>query len=171
MAFRLFLFFLIIVFLFSCSKDKEVYKPSQKKNPYEIYSEGLEAFKKNEFFFANKKFTEAELNFEKPELAAKSAIMASYSLYGINFYAEAEENLKKYLKKYPADKNIIYAHYLLAVIYYEQIKDEKKDLQPLIKAKESIDFLKKNIQDLITQLIYNLKKIWLKINLQQKKSF
>ena len=36
------------------------------------------------------------------------------------------------------------------IIYYEQIKDEK-DLQPLIKAKESIDFFLKNIQDLITQ--------------------
>ena len=143
MTLRLFLFFSIIVFLFSCSKDKEAFKPSEKKNPYEIYSEGLEAFKKNEFFFANKKFTEAELNFDKPELAAKSAIMASYSLYGINFYNEAEENLKRYLKKYPADQNIIYAHYLLTIIYYEQIKDEKKDLQPLIKAKESIDFFLK----------------------------
>ena len=143
MALRLFLFSSIIVFIFSCSKDKEVYKPSQKKNPYEIYSEGLDAFKKNDFFFASKKFAEAELNFEKPELSAKSAIMASYSLYGINFYNEAEENLKRYLKKYPADQNLIYAHYLLAIIYYEQIKDEKKDLQPLIKAKDSIDFFLK----------------------------
>ena len=68
--------------------------------------------------------------------------MASYSLYGINFYSEAEENLKRYLKKYPADANKIYAHYLLAIISYEQISDEKKDLKPLLKAKESISFLK-----------------------------
>ena len=55
--------------------------------------------------------------------------MASlFSLYGINFYDEALENLKRYLKKYPADKNIIYAHYLIAIIYFEQISDEKKDL-------------------------------------------
>ena len=140
MTLRLFLFFSIIVFLFSCSKDKEVYKPSEKKNPYEIYSEGLEAFKKNEFFFANKKFTEAELNFDKPELAAKSAIMASYSLYGINFYNEAEENLERFIKTYPVDKNVIYAHYLLSIIFYEQISDEKKDLQPLLKAQDKINF-------------------------------
>ena len=34
----------------------------------------------------------------------------------------------------------MYAHYLLAIIYYEQISDEKKDLQPLLKANEKIDF-------------------------------
>ena len=52
--------------------------------------------------------------------------MSSFSLYGINFYDDAEENLKRYLKTYPADKNVIYAHYLLAIIQYEQISDEKK---------------------------------------------
>ena len=70
--------------------------------------------------------------------------MASYALYGINFYSEAEESLKRYLKTYPADKNVIYANYLLAIIYYEQISDEKKDLKPLIKSREAIDvFLEK----------------------------
>ena len=47
--------------------------------------EGLTAFEKNDFF-ASKKFSEAERNFENIEFAAKSAIMSAYSLYGINFY-------------------------------------------------------------------------------------
>ena len=64
--------------------------------------------------------------------------MSSFSLYGINFYKEAEENLLRFLETYPADKNIIYAHYLLAIIYFEQISDEKKDLQPLIKAEKRL---------------------------------
>ena len=140
----LFILSLFIVFN-SCAKNKdEVYVPSKLDDPYNLYNVGFEAFKKNQFFFANKKFTEAELNFEKPELAAKSAIMASYSLYSINFYSQAEENLKRYLKIYPADKHVIYANYLIAIIYYEQISDEKKDLEPLIKARNSIDsFVKK----------------------------
>ena len=70
--------------------------------------------------------------------------MSSYSLYGINFYKEAEDNLKRFLTVYPADKNIMYANYLLAIIYYEQIQDEKKDLKPLLKAQKQIDyFIKK----------------------------
>ena len=56
--------------------------------------EGLEAFENNDFFFASKKFSEAELNFENIDYAAKSAIMASFSLYGINFYSEAKKILR-----------------------------------------------------------------------------
>ena len=127
MFIRFFIILSLIAFITSCSKNKkEIYTPTELTNPYKLYNEGLEAFKQNNFFFANKKFSEAELNFEKPELAAKSAIMASYSLYGINFYSDAEENLKRYLKTYPADNYIMYANYLLAIIYYEQISDEKK---------------------------------------------
>ena len=70
--------------------------------------------------------------------------MSSFSLYGINFYNEAEESLQRYLKTYPGDKNIVYAHYLLAIIYYEQISDEKKDIKPLLDAKEKIEFFLKN---------------------------
>ena len=129
----------------ACSKNKEVeYEFEDKKvDPYQLYEEGFKAFEKGDYFFANKKFSEAELNFEIVEYAAKSSIMSSYSLYGINFYDEALENLERYIKKYPADKNLIYAHYLNAIIYYEQISDEKKDLGPLLKANKKIDFFLK----------------------------
>tara|TARA_B100000941_G_scaffold217778_1_gene160608 strand:- start:419 stop:1246 length:828 start_codon:yes stop_codon:yes gene_type:complete len=141
--------FIIIFFLIifsTCSKKQEevIYQPLEKSNPYELYKEGLTAFEKNNFFFANKKFSEAELNFEEAEFAAKSAIMSIFSLYGLNFYKEANENLDRYFKTYPADKNIIYAHFLQAVIYFEQISDEKKDLKPLLQANEKIDFFLKN---------------------------
>ena len=136
------LFLVTLFFIFSCSNpDKElVYQPTNKLNPFNLYKEGLDAFEINDYFFASKKFSEAELNFDKVELAAKSSIMSSYSLYGIGFYEEALENLERYLKTYPADKNIIYAHYLIAIIYFEQIEDEKKDLKPLIDANNKIDF-------------------------------
>ena len=138
------LFFLIA--LSSCSKKQEeiIYQPLEKTNPYELYKEGLASFEKNDFFFANKKFSEAELNFEETEFAAKSAIMSIFSLYGLNFYEEANENLDRYFKTYPSDKNIIYAHFLQAVIYFEQISDEKKDLKPLLQANKKIDFFLKN---------------------------
>jgi outer membrane protein assembly factor BamD len=135
---------LLTISLISCSKKNEVeYEPSLKIDPYNVYKEGIEAFEEGNYFYAEKKFSEAELNFEIVEFAAKAAIMASYALYGINFYTEALTNLERFIKKYPADKNILYAHYLIAIIYYEQIKDEKKDLLPLIKADEKINtFLK-----------------------------
>ena len=141
------IFFLIA--LSACSKNQEetIYQPLEKTSPYELYKEGLAAFERNDFFFANKKFSEAELNFEQAEFAAKSAIMSIFSLYGLNFYEEANENLDRYFKTYPADKNIIYAHFLQAVIYFEQISDEKKDLKPLLQANKKIDFFLKNYPD------------------------
>ena len=143
---------LVILFLtislISCSKKNEVeYNPTPKVDAYKIYKEGREAFDEGDYFFAEKKFSEAELNFEIVEFAAKAAIMSSYSLYGINFYTEALANLERFLKKYPADKNVIYAHYLIAIIHYEQIEDEKKDLLPLLMADKKIDFFLKKFPD------------------------
>ena len=71
-------------------------------------------------------------------MAAKSSVMSSYALYGINFYDEALENIDNYFKLYPSD-SIAYAHYLKAIIYYEQISDEK-DIEPLIKANRQIEY-------------------------------
>ncbi len=136
---RIFKFFTLLLVLYSCSKDELVYQPAPLIDPYELYKEGIDAFENNDFFFASKKFSEAELNFKEIEYAAKSAIMSSFSFYGINFYDEATENLERYLKTYPSDKNVIYAQYLLAIIYFEQISDEKKDLKPLIEAGKRID--------------------------------
>jgi len=141
MIYKIFLTFSLVIFLLSCSKKEPIYKSNDnQKISYEIYREAIIAFDKNDFFFASKKFSEAELSFREPNLAAKSALMASFCLYAINFYIDAEENLNSFIKKYPGNKNIVYAHYLLAIIQYEQIQDEKRDLKPLIKADKKINF-------------------------------
>ena len=137
---KIVIIFILIFSLLSCSKNEITYEPQDKVDAYELYREGYNAFERGDYFFANKKFSEAELNFEIVEFAAKSALMSSYALYGINFYTESLDNLERYLRKYPADKNVIYAHYLIALIHYEQIADEKKDLRPLIDANKKIDF-------------------------------
>ena len=78
MIFRILIIFLLIISTHSClKKDKAIYEPQKKINAYEIYRQGLEAFEKNDFFFASKKFSQAEVNFVKIEYAAKSAIMSS----------------------------------------------------------------------------------------------
>ena len=133
----------IIIIFQSCSKKDLALEKKEIVDPYSLYKEGMQAFKSNDYFFANKKFSEAELNFQNIDYAAKAALMSSYALYGINFYSQAIESLERYLKMYPGDKNVIYAHYLLAVIYFEQISDEKKDMEPLINAKNKINFFLK----------------------------
>ena len=133
---NIFLFFLIL----SCNASNKDISNEELKNPFTIYGEGIEAFQNGDYFFASKKFSEAELYFEEFDAAAKSALMSSYSLYAINFYEEALENIERYLKLYKSDKNVIYAHYLKALIFYDQINDEKRDIEPTVKAKKQIDF-------------------------------
>ena len=171
MFFRILLTLSLIFTLYSCSKDKALYKPLDKVDPYILYKEGLEAFEKNDYFYANKKFSEAELNFKIVEFAAKSAIMSSFSLYGINFYNEAIENLERFLKKYPSDKNVIYAHYLMAIIYFEQISDKKKDLKPLLDATEKIDFFLKKYPNSDYAIDLSFKKNLIKNQLAAKELF
>ena len=75
------LYLFISLFLLSCSNDKKVvYEPTSRVDPYKVYKEAYNAFEKGDYFYAEKKFSEAELNFEIVDFAAKSAIMASYCL-------------------------------------------------------------------------------------------
>ena len=137
---RIILTIILSINIISCSKNNKPIVEETIKDPFEIYNEAMEAFNINDFFYASEKFNEAELAFNKVEFAAKSAIMSSYSLYAINLYKEAEENLERYLKNYPVDKNVIYAHYLMAVIHFEQIGAEEYDLEPLLRSRDKIDF-------------------------------
>ena len=79
MVFRHILISILIFLLFSCSnKDKPLYEPTSKVEGYSIYKEGMDAFEKNDFFFASKKFDQAELNFSSVELSAKSFLWWGY---------------------------------------------------------------------------------------------
>ena len=58
---------------------------------------------------------------------SKSLLLSGYCLNMINFYSDSKEQLDMFIKKYPSNKDVAYAEYLLAMISYENILDEKKD--------------------------------------------
>jgi len=134
-------FFLIIFFIVfsSCAQDEKkiskIKEIDQNQEMISTFKEGYEALDKNDTYYAAQKFLEAELLFPQSIWASKSALMAAYSYYLQNYYAEALSNLKRYLKTYPTDNNHAYAHYLIGMCYYETIEDEKRDSKPLIQAK------------------------------------
>jgi outer membrane protein assembly factor BamD len=139
---------LIIFLIVSCSKKEvELNIPPGKEKSFEIYKEGVEAIEKGDWFFASKKFAEAELILPNIEFSAKASLMSSYCLYQINFYPEALSSLERFVNQYPADKNIAYAHYLMAMVLYEQILDEKKDINPLLKSKKKIIYFLDNFPE------------------------
>ena len=143
---RLIILSFLILLLFSCTKTevKDSKPPSTKQEAMDIYKDALSSMEEGQYLIASEKFDQSESLLPQTEWAAKSALMSSYCLYTISFYDEAILNLKRFKKLYPADPNIDYASYLIAVIYYEQILDEKKDIEKLISSKDAIeDFLKK----------------------------
>ena len=140
--------FVLIIFLSSCSQEeKEISLIQETRQDLEMitaYKEAYNALDQNDPYFAAKKFLEAELLFPQSEWAPRSALMAAYSFYLQNYYAEALSNLERILITYPTNKNLAYVHYLIAMCYYETIEDEKRDAAPLIKAKEKFQFVLEN---------------------------
>ena len=125
-------------------KDELSVKPPDENEAYQIYKEGLDAMNNGDFFFAAKKFSEAEKILPVIEQSAKALLMNGFCYYSINFHDEAIASLENFLRKYPADKNVQYASYLIALSNYEQILDEKRDLKPLLTSKKIIkEYIKK----------------------------
>ena len=143
--FKVFLILLLSVFLLlACSKKdntKIVYQPTEKEMVVEIYAEAVEALKEGDAYFAAKKFKEVESLLPQSKWAAKASLMASYAEYSRNAFSNSIFGLERHIANYPADENIPYAHYLIAICYYEQILDEKKDLKPLTQAKKKFEFI------------------------------
>ena len=133
------------VLLSGCSeKDKKeliVSPVDEREEVQKIYNEAVIALKKGDAYYASKKFKEAESFYPGSDWSAKAALMSAFALYSANFYSDSIFNLERYIKQYPFDQNIPYAHYLIGICYYEQILDEKKDLRPTLKAKEKFDYI------------------------------
>ena len=151
MKFKIFLLLILLLISACSSKDeKKLIEIKEKEidlQLLEAYKEGLEALDGGDVLFAAKKFNEAEDVFPQSDWAPKSALMASYAYYSQDYYFDAEEELKRFIRKYPTYKDIDYAYYLLAITYYEQIVDEKKDLESIKNAKETFELIIKNFPD------------------------
>ena len=137
--------FITLIGLQACSNsEKEVSLIKTLDQETEMvltYKEAFESLNKGDTYYAAQKFLEAELLYPQSEWAPKALLMASYSYYLQDYYSEAIFNLERFIDLYPKDKRIVYAHYLIAMCFYEQILDEKKDLQPLLKAKKKFEFV------------------------------
>tara|TARA_B100000886_G_scaffold179368_1_gene122955 strand:+ start:9183 stop:10031 length:849 start_codon:yes stop_codon:yes gene_type:complete len=142
----LYLLSFLLVFV-SCSKDNiknsVIKEKSLELQVVETYDIGKDALEAGDVLYAAKKFNEVETLFPQSELAPKSALMAAYSYYSQDYYSDSIAELERFIKVYPYHKDISYAHYLMGICFFEQIVDEKKDLQSIKNAKMKFDFVLK----------------------------
>ena len=140
--------FIYLIFFVSCSKDKSKVDQVLLEQDVEAemilaYKKGMESLEKGDALYASKKFDEAEILFPQSIWAAKASLMSAYALYSQNYYDDVIFNLERHIKNYPKDKDLVYAHYLIAICYFEQLYDERKDLKPLVKAREKFELILK----------------------------
>ena len=149
--FRILLILISLTIVTACSSDtqnvKLIKETNQKEEMISSYKAGVDLLNVGDYFAASKKFLEAEILFPQSKWAPKSVLMASYSYFLQGYYTLSIENIKRYLKTYPKDENKPYAHYLLAMCYYETIEGEKKDLAPLVLSKKELNFVIENYPD------------------------
>ena len=157
--YKIILIFTSLLYITACSTENQnvqlIKETNQKEEMISNYKAGVDFLEMGDYFAASKKFLEAEILFPQSKWAPKSVLMASYSYFLQGYYTLAIENIKRYLKTYPKDENKPYAHYLLAMCYYETIEGEKKDLAPLILSKKELNFIIKNYPD--TDFAYDAK--------------
>jgi len=129
----------------SCSKNEEKISAIENKDIRQqmvgLYEEGYDELLKGDALYAAKKFNEAELIFPQSDWAPMASLMAAYAYYSEDYYSDAEDQMEDYLKKYPNHENRDYAQFILAMCYYENIIDEKRDLKPLLKAKNKFELI------------------------------
>ncbi|MDA7814127.1 outer membrane protein assembly factor BamD [Candidatus Pelagibacter sp.] len=145
---KFFLFIAFFAIFISCSKE-EIKESIIKEKSLDLqvlgaYQEGVKSLEAGDVLYAAKKFNEAETLFPQSEWAPKSALMAAYAYYTQDYYSDTIAELERFIRVYPLSKNLDYVYYLLGISYYEQIVDEKKDLQSIIKAKEYFKIVSKN---------------------------
>ena len=139
---KIFIFFIFFTYLTisGCGQKKVEVKPLEDSNidsqMIKAYNEGLTALDNKDYMLAVKKFGEAEILYPQSIWAPRSALMTAYSYYVYERYFDTIFELERFLKTYPEHNRQNYAYYLLGLAYYEQIVDEKKDLEPIINSKK-----------------------------------
>ena len=136
---------IIILCLFSCSEKEEkvslIKEDILELQMIEAYKEGLKEFDNGDVFFAAKKFNEVELLYPQSIWAPRSNLMAAYAFYSSLYFNDAIYELERFLEKYKNHPNTDYAYYLLAICHYNQIVDEKKDFNEILKSKKYFEII------------------------------
>ncbi|MFZ5931598.1 MAG: outer membrane protein assembly factor BamD [Pseudomonadota bacterium] len=93
----------------------------------EIYNTALKELQKGRYFQAAEQFDEVERQHPYSVWARRSMLMAAYSNYQINEYDKAILAAQRFISLHPGNRDVVYAYYLVAISYYEQISDVGRD--------------------------------------------
>lgn len=104
-----------------------------------LYNKGLANLKKGYYRTAAKDFDEVERQHPYSSWSTRAILMSAYAQYMRNGYDEAVIAAQRFITLHPGHKDAAYAYYLIAISYYEQIADVKRDQTATEKALSALD--------------------------------
>ena len=143
-----YIFLLILILIFSCTKNDKnlevIEKKSLDEQMIEVYNEAMKEFERGDVVYAGKKFSEAELLYPQSIWAPRAVLMSAYGYFTQGYYKDAINDLERFLVKYKNHPQTDYAYYLLALCHYDQIIDEKKDMNEILQSKKYFEIIINN---------------------------
>lgn len=121
------------------SSGPDLGTPEQTEPVANLYNKGLDELKSGSYRTAAKAFAEVERQHPYSVWATKAILMQAYAQYQRNAYDEAINACQRFITLHPGHKDAPYAYYLVALSYYEQIIDVKRDQTNTKKALEALE--------------------------------
>ncbi|NHO32209.1 outer membrane protein assembly factor BamD [Acetobacter sp. LMG 1636] len=120
-----------LTILAGCSlfgKDKAAQVP-QLASADAYYNNGIDALRSRRYTLAAAEFEVLQQNYPYSGYTANAQLMEGYAYYLQSKYAESAQQLDRFIELHPTSGDAPYAFYLLALCYYEQIGDVRRDQQ------------------------------------------
>jgi outer membrane protein assembly factor BamD len=113
----------------------------------ELYNEAADLLDRGNYLDAARAFEEVERQHPYSQWATRAQVMAAYAFFEATAYEEAIGAARRFIDLHPGDRDVPYAHYLIANSYYERISDVGRDQQMTQLALEAFDELDRRFPD------------------------
>jgi len=121
-------YILISFFIFGCKKNTNQIKKPEKIPSLEIlYNSAFNLYEEGDWKSSIQLYQKVETRYSFSEWAPRATLMIIYMQYETSNYVNALENIEKFKKLYPTNKNVEYVDFIKGLIFYEQVNVVSKD--------------------------------------------
>lgn len=111
-----------------CAREKPKPRLAYQERPVELlYATGAFKLDERRWSEAVAYFQEVERQHPYSEWSRRAILMTAYAHYQANQYADAIQDSERFIQLYPGNQSVVYAYYLKAICYFEQIVDVGRD--------------------------------------------
>ncbi len=138
LALRFVLIGTVMMVMAACSSNKKE-KLAYVERPAElIYNQAVDRMDRNDWGDAKLLFQEVERQHPFSKWARRSMLMSAYASYRSADYDESVATAQRFIGLHPGSDSAPYAHYLIAINYYDQIYDVGRDQATTIAAEAAL---------------------------------